>query len=45
MLSSSKGNIFMVNFLEIIRFRDTYPFKAFSRLGRSILAGVRAKGV
>jgi hypothetical protein len=35
----------MVNFLELIRFRDTYPFKTYSRLGRSILAGVRAKGV
>jgi hypothetical protein len=34
-----------VNFLELIRFRDTYPFKTYSRLGRSILPVGRVKAV
>jgi hypothetical protein len=45
LLSSTKGNIFQVNFLELIRFRDTYPFKTYSRLGRSILPVGRVKAV
>jgi hypothetical protein len=43
LLSSTKGNIFLVNFLDVIRFKDIYPYKSFSRLGRNILGGVRSK--
>lgn len=43
LLASSKGNVFRVNFLDIIRFKQVYPFKTYSRLGRNILEGVRSK--
>jgi len=42
-MASSKGNIYQVNFLEVIRFRDIYPFKTYSRLDISMLTSLRFK--
>lgn len=45
MLSSTKGNIFIINFLEVIRFKELYPYKTYSRLGKNILANARSKAI
>ena len=38
--STSKGNIYMMNFLEIIRFKELYAYKNYSRFSKNILSSV-----
>lgn len=44
-MASSRGAIYQVNFLDVIRFRDAFPFKTYSRLETNILCNVRRKGL
>ena len=42
-MSTSKGSIYALNFLEVMRFSDTYPFKTYARLSKNNLLE-KAKG-